>query len=144
VILLDTRAWLWFSSDDSRLSAKARRAIQNSKKRAIAAVSCFEFAVLVEKGRIQADRDPLEWIEGSLVEHDIELLPLTPAVAVRATQLGNDFHRDPADRQVGLASALSASEQRKRGRRRLLGAIGRRRGLARSPWRFCRGQDSTR
>jgi len=105
VILLDTHAWLWFSSDDSRLSAKAKRAIQNSKRRAIAAVSCFEFAVLVEKGRVQADRDPLEWIEGSLAEHDIELLPLTPAVAVRATQLGNAFHRDPADRQI-VATAL--------------------------------------
>lgn len=105
MILLDTHAWLWLATAPALLSARATRAIRQARRLGLAAVSCFEFAVLVERGRIEVDRSPLEWIERSLATHDIELFALTPAVAVRATQLGSRFHRDPADRQI-VATAL--------------------------------------
>ncbi len=61
--------------------------------------------MLVEHGRIGFDRDPLEWIEQALALRKVELLPLTPQVAVRSTQLGAGFHFDPADRLI-VATAL--------------------------------------
>lgn len=59
------------------------------------------------KGRILLDRSPLEWIEQALDLPKVELVPLTPAIAVQASHLGQ-FHGDPADRVI-VASAILES-----------------------------------
>ncbi len=61
--------------------------------------------MLAARGRIELDRDPVTWMDDSLRAEDIELLPLTPAVAVASTQLGA-FQGDPADRLI-VATALT-------------------------------------
>ena len=61
-------------------------------------------AAAVARGRISLDRDPLEWIEQALALPRLQRLPLTPAIAVKATRLGQ-FHGDPADRLI-VATAL--------------------------------------
>lgn len=60
--------------------------------------------MLVARGRITLDRDPVAWMEDSLAAERLELLPLTPAVAAASAALG-DFHGDPADRLI-VATAL--------------------------------------
>ena len=62
--------------------------------------------MLVEKGRISLDRAPLQWIEDALSIHRLELVPLTPAVAARSTQLGDAFHGDPADRMIAATALI--------------------------------------
>jgi PIN domain nuclease of toxin-antitoxin system len=106
VIVLDTHVWIWLASDPERLSEPARRAIKRSKGMGIAAISCWELAMLAVRRRIELDRDPLAWIEDSLEASEIELLPLTPAIAVASAQLA-DFHGDPADRLI-VATALTS------------------------------------
>jgi PIN domain nuclease of toxin-antitoxin system len=108
LIVLDTHAWLWWVSDPEKLSRAASRRIAAADAIGVAAVSCFEVAAAVAKGRIGLDRDTLEWIEQALALPKVELLSLTPAVAVKATQLGRSFPGDPADRLI-VASALLAS-----------------------------------
>lgn len=105
MILLDTHAWIWWASDPDRLSKNAMEVIDGAGRLFVAAISCWEFAMLVEKGRITIDRNPVDWIERAFEEFSIELLPLTPVVAVRSAQLGRGFHGDPADRQI-VATAL--------------------------------------
>jgi PIN domain nuclease of toxin-antitoxin system len=106
VTLLDTHAWIWLAAEPTLLSQRARKAIDKaSQALALSSISCWELAMLVERGRIALDRDPQSWIETSLAEFRIELLPLTPAIAVRSTQLGPGFHGDPADRLI-VATAL--------------------------------------
>ncbi len=102
--LLDTHAWIWWTSDPGRLSRKARHAIESAPRLGVAAISCWEVATLVERQRIAIDRGTLEWMEQSLAASAIELLPLTPAIAVRSTQLGRVTLGDPADRLI-LATA---------------------------------------
>ena len=99
MIVLDTHAWVWFTSDPDRLSARARKAIRASKDRSISAMSCWEVAMLVSRGRLELDRDPLEWMEESLRTNDIELLPLTPTIGVVSVAFGG-FHWDPTDRLI--------------------------------------------
>ncbi len=106
MILLDTHAWIWWTSDPERLSRKSRKAIEAERQLGLAAVSCWEFAMLIDKGRIAIDQNPVDWMERSFTERGIELLPLTPVVAVLSTQLGRGFHGDPADRQI-VATALT-------------------------------------
>ena len=105
MILLDTHAWIWLASDPDRLGEGARKAIAADRSRGVAAISCWEVAMLAARGRIELDRDPVTWMEDSLRAEDIELLPLTPAVAVASAQL-ESFHGDPADRLI-VATALA-------------------------------------
>jgi PIN domain nuclease of toxin-antitoxin system len=104
VIVLDTHVWLWWLSEPSLLSRTAAAAIENADRIVISSISCFEVATAVAKGRISLDRDVLEWIEDAITVARMELAPLTPKIAVKATQLGR-FHGDPADRLI-VATAM--------------------------------------
>ena len=97
MIILDTHAWIWWLSVPENLSKAAERDIRSAKRIGISAISCMEVATLVERRRIDLDRDPLEWMNDALDLPRIELLPLSPAVAVKASSLDGDFHGDPAD-----------------------------------------------
>jgi PIN domain nuclease of toxin-antitoxin system len=105
VILLDTHAWIWLVSDSEQLGSAARKALQRDRSRAVAAISCWEVAMLAARGRIDLDRDAVTWMDEALRGHRVELLPLTPALAVASAQLGT-FHVDPADRLI-VATALT-------------------------------------
>lgn len=106
--LLDTHTWLWWVSKPSNLSRTARNKIAAESRIGIA-ISCLEVATLVAKGRISLDRDPLEWLEDALAMPKVELVPLTPSIAVTATRLGSDFPGDPADRVIAATSILESA-----------------------------------
>jgi PIN domain nuclease of toxin-antitoxin system len=82
--------------------------IRGSERIGIAAVSCFEIAAAVAKNRITLDRGTLEWLQQAVSAPRLELLPLTPAVAVKATMLG-PFHGDPADRLIVATAILESA-----------------------------------
>jgi PIN domain nuclease of toxin-antitoxin system len=63
------------------------------------AISCWEVAKLVELGRLQLSIAVDRWLAWAL-QQPIQLLPLTPEVAVGSTQLPGNFHRDPADQLI--------------------------------------------
>ena len=108
MIVLDTHAWLWWLSEPAQLSRAAVKRIQGSDRIGIAAVSCFEIAAAVAKGRITLDRGTLQWLQQALAAPRFELLPLTPAIAVKATMLGR-FHGDPADRLIVATAILESA-----------------------------------
>jgi PIN domain nuclease of toxin-antitoxin system len=107
--VLDTHAWLWWVSDPSRLSRAAHRRIRAATQIGISAISCLEVATAVTKGRITLDRAVLDWLEQALSLPKVELIPLTPLIAVKATQLGNDFPGDPADRVIAATSIVESA-----------------------------------
>ncbi len=107
MIVLDTHAWIWWASDPSRLGRRARASIESADRVGVPSVCCFEVAAAASRGRISLDRDPLEWLEQALALPRAELLPLSPRIAVKATQLGA-FHGDPADRLI-VATAITES-----------------------------------
>lgn len=104
MIVLDTHAWIWWTSAPTKLGRKAQYRIRKEGRIGIPAIACWEFSMLVERGRITLDRPPLEWVEQALAQPKAELIPLTPAIAVTSTQLGA-FHGDPADRMI-VATAV--------------------------------------
>ena len=65
--------------------------------------------MLVDRERIQIDRGAIEWLEGALAQDRVELLPLTPAIAVTSTQLGN-FQGDPADRLIAATAIVHSAK----------------------------------
>ncbi len=106
MLILDTHVWVWWIGGPAcpPLSARCRRAISETARIGISAMSCIEIAWLVAAGRLAFDRDPRTWMEQSLSHPRVELVPITPALAVAAAGLEWE-HRDPADRLI-VASAL--------------------------------------
>ena len=106
MIVLDTHIWVWWANDTSDLSAAQHREIETAEQSGVgvSAISCWEVAKLVERGRLDLDRPVEEWVGAALAYPGVRWLDLTPEVAVASTQLPGDFHRDPAD-QIIVATA---------------------------------------
>jgi PIN domain nuclease of toxin-antitoxin system len=105
VILLDTHALVWAVAESKRLSRAAAAAIRKARAEdgvAIAAITLWELATLVARGRIQA----YGTIEASvrLLVEGVTIKPLTPEIAALATQFPEDYPRDPADRLIGATA----------------------------------------
>ena len=54
--------------------------------------------MLVERKRITVEVDPLDWVEASFASGMINLVPLTPRIAIQSSRLPEHPHGDPADR----------------------------------------------
>lgn len=104
MILLDTHAWIWWIDNPDKISKKALHAIEKAEELGVSVVSCWEVAMLVEKGRLAFGRDVLEWVKKALELPKMKLMDLTPDIAVLSTRLPGLLHQDPADRFL-VASA---------------------------------------
>lgn len=105
-LLLDTHVWIWLSvQKKNSLSSRAKRSMQKARHKWISAISCWEIAKLVEKGRISFSIPTLTWILRSLTELGIYIVELSPEIAVESTQLP-DFHQDPADQTIVATSRV--------------------------------------
>jgi PIN domain nuclease of toxin-antitoxin system len=111
-MLLDTHAWLWWVSAPERLGTAARDAVtaaRASGELLVSAISAWEAAMLLRKGRLE-----LTMPIGDLVAHcerfdAMRFVPVDARIAVAATAL-EPLHGDPADRLiVATARALGAS-----------------------------------
>ncbi len=105
MILLDTHALVWAVAESKRLSRAAAAAIRKARAQdglAIAAISLWEIAALVARGRIQA----YGTVEASvrLLVEGVTIKPLTAEVAALATQFPDEYSRDPADRLIGATA----------------------------------------
>ena len=106
MIVLDTHIWFYFVNDGpEKLSAKARKSIRENDVLAVSIISCWEIAMLVAKERLRFSIDVQDWINQALKYKGIKLIDLTPEIAVLATRLPGEFHKDPADRII-VASSL--------------------------------------
>lgn len=102
MILLDTHVWVWWVNESSMGSKDMLRIIQEHQDDGlgVSIISCWEVAKLVERGRLELSTPVEHWIEQALAYPGVELLELTPRIAVEYTQLPGEFHRDPADQML--------------------------------------------
>ena len=105
MILADTHAWLWWTNEDSRLSARAKSALDRQPV-AICSISMWEVAQLAAKGRLRLQDDAETWLEGAIGRPDLHVFELTPAICARGAGFGTRLHRDPSDRLI-VATALT-------------------------------------
>ncbi len=102
--LVDTQAWVWWMGGDARLTPAAANALNNDTV-GVSAITCWEVAMLVHKGRLRFHIDVLDWLRQATARPGTTLIPITPSVAVRSTRLGPGFHRDPHDALI-VATAI--------------------------------------
>ncbi len=103
MIVLDTHVLIWTVGGDRRLGETARDAIEESMQTdrvAVSAITPWEIAMLVEKGRLRLGREVRSWIDDALALPGIFLAPIEPAVAIDSVRLPGAFHADPADRFI--------------------------------------------
>ena len=110
MIILDTHAWIWWITESENLSVQATEAINKADIIGIAAISCWELAMLVAKNRIGLSMDVQIWINLALQHPKIQLLALTPEIAVLSTRLPGNFHGDPAVRLIVASSLVDKAQ----------------------------------
>ena len=106
MILLDTHIWIWWIHGDERLSKEYAELLNLHEKAGlgVSVISCWEVAKLVEYQHLELPCSVNEWITQALAYPHVQLLNLTPQIAIEATRLPQPFHRDPAD-QIIVATA---------------------------------------
>ncbi|MGH3147603.1 MAG: type II toxin-antitoxin system VapC family toxin [Rubrobacter sp.] len=106
MIVLDTHVWIWWVHGDIKIKPSQARAIEKAESEVVgvSAVSCWEVAKLVERGRLELSRSLEEWFGLALNNPGVRLIELTPEIAIASTRLPDGFHRDRAD-QIIVATA---------------------------------------
>ena len=102
-VLLDTHTLIWLLNGDRALAPSTVSVIEQAAREArvyVAAITPWEIAMLVAKGRLTLARDVQEWVDEALRQPGVVLAPLDPAIAISSTRLPGTIHGDPADRLI--------------------------------------------
>ena len=99
-ILLDTHAFLWWITDDPRLSDLARKLISQTKNQLfLSAASGWEIVIKAKLGRLKLTKEPHRFVLEQMRINAVSELPIQMAHALQVFTLP-DFHRDPFDRMI--------------------------------------------
>lgn len=101
MIVLDTHVLVWALADSPRLGVRTKARIDDERRRdrvGVSAITPWEIALLVAKGRLQLAMDVRAWIDRALSTPGVDLCPLEPTIALDSVELPGDLHSDPADR----------------------------------------------
>lgn len=105
MILLDTHVLVWAADGPDRLSRTAASEIRRARRDgglAISAMSLWELAFLLTRGRIQM----YGTVESSmrLLTEEVTVIPITPEIAILAALFPDDYPGDPGDRLIGATA----------------------------------------
>ena len=103
--LLDTHAWIQRALGEPLPPLVEKTLTEHADSLALADVSLWEAAKLVELGKLELSVPLAEFFRLALTP-ELMVLPVSPAIAERVTTLeASGFHKDPAD-QLIVATAL--------------------------------------
>ena len=100
-MILDTCALLWLASGDKKLSRAALKEINAAPVVYVSAISGFEIAIKVARGKLKLPHPPQAWFEKIVEHHGLTVLPLELNVCITAAQL------PPIDRRLTALAALA-------------------------------------
>lgn len=107
MVVADTHVLIHDALAPQRLSPRARRTIDREARQGTLAasdISLWEIAMLIAKGRLDPGKDAKSFLDDLVLGRQLSILPITPAIAVRAQS--DEFPQgDPADRLIA-ATAL--------------------------------------
>lgn len=109
-LLLDTHVLLWWILDAPGLAPAQVEAIERAeaavRRLTISAISLWEIAKLVERGRLDLEIS-IDVLFEEIEDHpSVSVLPLTSRVALESTRLGPGFPRDPADQIIAATARV--------------------------------------
>lgn len=101
--LLDTHVWVWWMLGDPGLSRAERDALDAlpaENRPVIADISLWEFATLVDLGRIRIQGSVESWLRIAASPATVRIQPVTADIVAEMNRLPSTFHRDLADRLI--------------------------------------------
>ncbi len=108
MILIDTHVVAWLAFDESRISKRARAAIDDARQHgdgvAICDITLLELATLATKGRIRLEISLESFLRE--VEARFTVLPISGRACVRALSFPAVYPKDPADRIIGATAVV--------------------------------------
>ncbi len=107
MILLDTHILVWLLIAPENLSPKERKAILTARKSgplAVSAISLWEIAWLAENRRIDVDVSVDSFVRKCASY--VQVLPITPEIAVRSVRFPVSYPKDPQDRIIGATAIV--------------------------------------
>ena len=105
--LLDTAPWINGVTIPEVFPQRIRRLLASTETKGLCSVSLLEAAILYRLGRLDIDGTLPQFFAAGL-SADLQVLELTPAIAVKTNDLSGDFPGDPFDRTiVATAAALN-------------------------------------
>lgn len=105
-VLLDTYTFLWWITDDPKLSLRAREIFADGNNELLlSAASGWEISIKVQIGRLRLPADPQHFIPDQLSTNAIRSLPIQMNHALHVLTLPN-HHRDPFDRLLVAQAQL--------------------------------------
>ena len=108
MILLDTCALLWLTSDQEKFSAKAKETIKkNADALFVSSITAFEIAIKYRNGQLALKFPVLEWFSEALNFHGIKEVEVTGSIAISSVLLPQ-LHSDPCDRIIIATAQLNA------------------------------------
>lgn len=84
----------------SRAEREALDALPADTRPVISDISLWEFATLVDLGRIRIDGSIEDWLRIAASPATVRVQPITPSIVGEMNRLPVSFHRDPADRLI--------------------------------------------
>lgn len=104
-VLLDTHAFLWWISDSSELSGRAREFMADERNDLLfSVVSAWEISIKAGVGKLDLPDSPGKFVAGQVSGNGMEVLPIYLDHALRVYDLPNHY-QDPFDRLL-VAQAL--------------------------------------
>jgi PIN domain nuclease of toxin-antitoxin system len=111
MILLDTHVVIWSAIDDRRLGPLSRKLIGDRNRMDpfyVSAISSWEIAMLVKKGRLDLGQPAQTWLKNAMQDPVWRSLPIDSTTSIEAVNLPGMFHNDPADRFIVATSRLNS------------------------------------
>jgi PIN domain nuclease of toxin-antitoxin system len=109
MLLLDTCALIYDALSPERLSPRAEKAIEKGHQEgelACSGISLWEISMLVAKGRLDPGTDVLGFLRLLLAARRLQVLPITPEIAVTSADATLFIHADPADRIIAATALI--------------------------------------
>jgi PIN domain nuclease of toxin-antitoxin system len=108
-VLLDTHALIWLDQDDPSLGIEARKHADfalHQGRLAVSAISFWEIAMLVTKGRVTMGLPVSAW-RRDLLSLGLLEIPIDGDIGITAAKL--DLHGDPADRLIVATAQIKGA-----------------------------------
>ncbi|MDR0781303.1 MAG: type II toxin-antitoxin system VapC family toxin [Pseudomonadales bacterium] len=114
MIVLDTHTLVWWVNGDPALSKPAKAAIRAEHARdskgaiIVSAISAWEIALLIKRGRLALSKDLNTWLEAVRMIPAVKFTAVSVQIAANSVNLPGELHDDPADRII-IATAQQAN-----------------------------------
>ena len=105
-LLLDTHILLWSLLDPMQLTRDVAADLESlSNELWLSPINTWEVIILVERGRVALETDPITWLRSVYTRIPFKEAPITHEVAIQSRTIDLP-HQDPADRFLVATAAV--------------------------------------